>query len=134
MPTYDWRCRACGHHSSVLQSISSYCREPVVPDCPEHQDSDMERVLCVIPGMSGLANTLAGDRHYDGLVASDGSDISTRSKHREYMKAKGLTVSDDFKGVWKKAAAEREALRSATFIDKELRTTIAEQVHTKLVA
>lgn len=53
-------------------------------------------------------STLWGDRNYEGLVAPDGTDISSRTKHREYMKAKGLTTMDDFKDSWAKAKIERE--------------------------
>jgi hypothetical protein len=41
-------------------------------------------------------NRVIGDSHYDGLRATDGTDISTRAKHRAYMKAHGLTTMDDF--------------------------------------
>jgi hypothetical protein len=51
---------------------------------------------------------LYNDRSYDGLRATDGTDISSRSKHREYMKRNGLTTMDDFKGVWDKARQERD--------------------------
>jgi len=54
------------------------------------------------------SGALWGDRSYDGLRATDGTDISTRTKHREYMKATGLTTMDDFKDSWAKAKAERE--------------------------
>jgi hypothetical protein len=37
-----------------------------------------------------------GDSHYDGLRATDGTDISTRAKHRAYMKQHNLTTIDDF--------------------------------------
>jgi hypothetical protein len=40
---------------------------------------------------------LWNDRSYDGLRATDGTDISSRSKHREYMRVNGLTTMDDFK-------------------------------------
>lgn len=48
-----------------------------------------------------------GDLHYDGLQATDGTDISTRAKHREYMKRHNLTTMDDFQGQWKKQAEQR---------------------------
>jgi len=48
------------------------------------------------------------DAHYDGLRATDGTDISTRKKHREYMKRHGLTTADDFSSSWDKAKKERE--------------------------
>lgn len=50
---------------------------------------------------------IVGDRHYDGLQATDGADISTRTKHREYMKRNGLTTADDFTQTWAKAAEKR---------------------------
>ena len=53
-------------------------------------------------------SALWGDRSYEGMVAPDGTDISSRTKHREYMKAKGLTTMDDFKDSWAQAKKERE--------------------------
>lgn len=53
-------------------------------------------------------SVLWNDRHYDNLRATDGTDISSRAKHREYMKINGLTTVDDFKETWAKAAKERE--------------------------
>jgi hypothetical protein len=52
-------------------------------------------------------NALWGDRHYDGLRAPDGTDISTRTKHREYMRQHGLTTADDFAQHWGRKAQER---------------------------
>lgn len=49
-----------------------------------------------------------GDSHYDGLRATDGCDISTRAKHREYMRRHGLTTADDFRETWAKKTAHRE--------------------------
>ena len=54
------------------------------------------------------SGALWGDRSYEGMVAPDGTDISSRTKHREYMKAKGVTTMDDFKDSWAKAKVERE--------------------------
>lgn len=53
-------------------------------------------------------SVLWGDRSYEGMQAPDGTDISSRTKHREYMKAKGLTTMDDFKDSWAKAKESRE--------------------------
>lgn len=131
MPTYDYKCQRCGRTESVFQTISEYTRAPARPKCCNF--TDMERMLSVVPAMSGLANALAGDRHYEGLRAPDGTDISSRTKHREYMKRTGLTTVDDFKGVWQKAAKEREEFFSGKTVDKELRKEISEQV-TKAVA
>lgn len=51
---------------------------------------------------------LWNDRHYDGVQATDGTDISTRKKHREYMKRHNLTTTDDFKQTWAQAQTARE--------------------------
>ena len=46
--------------------------------------------------------------HYEGLRATDGADISSKAKHREYMRINGLTTADDYKETWAKAAERRE--------------------------
>lgn len=51
---------------------------------------------------------LWNDRHYDGARATDGTDISTRARHRAYMKRHGLTTADDFSSSWERARTERE--------------------------
>ncbi len=125
MPTYDYQCTDCNRHEAVFQTISQYCASPQRPECCGHT---MERKLSVNPLFSGLANAMAGDRHYENMQASDGTDISTRTKHREYMKRTGLTTMDDFSGTWKKAGAERTALRDGTFQDDHLRSEVTKQV------
>lgn len=63
------------------------------------------------PAKKGALNHMGGlwsDRHYDGMRATDGADISSRRKHREYMKRHGLTTADDFKETWARAQRERE--------------------------
>jgi putative FmdB family regulatory protein len=124
MPTYDYRCPTCGFEVSIFQTIGEYVRAPIRPGCcvPE-----MERKLSVNPAMSGLANALAGDRHYDGLAATDGTPINSRTKHRQYMKEKGLAMVDDFKQTWKAAAKEREARRMGK-LDPEVKKIVSEEV------
>lgn len=109
-----------------MQSMREYSSSPQRPTC----HGEMERYLSVVPAMSGLANVLAGDRHYDGLRASDGTDISSRTKHREYMKRTGLTTADDFQSTFAKAEKDRQAFRAAEHKDSELRTEITQQVMT----
>lgn len=123
MPTYNYSCQHCGHEDEIFQSIGEYCRQPVRLACPEH--GPMERKLTV-NAFSGLANALAGDRHYDGLQASDGADISTRTKHREYMKQKDLCMASDYKQTWKDAAKAREAIR--TGVDPTRKSDVREIV------
>ena len=72
------------------------------------------------------AGALWGDRHYDGARASDGSDISTRSKHREYMRLNNVTTVDDFKDTWAKAREQRERLytQGGTFSRRDVERAI----------
>jgi hypothetical protein len=49
------------------------------------------------------------DRYMEGVVSPvDGSDIGSRTKRREHMKAHGLVDADDYKGEWAKRAERRE--------------------------
>ncbi len=62
------------------------------------------------PGRDDARNRLASDAIYEGLQATDGTDISTRTKHRAYMRERGLTTVDDFTDTWKQAAEKRADL------------------------
>lgn len=53
-------------------------------------------------------DALISDRHYDGMRATDGTDISSRAKHREYMRRNNLTTIDDYKQEWADAPRKRE--------------------------
>ena len=64
------------------------------------------------------------DRFYENTVAPDGSDIGSRRKHREYMRANGLTTADDYKQTWQKAAEKREAAREGHVPDPRRREAI----------
>lgn len=105
MPTYAFRCQACGAAQEAFLSISEYVRQPPAFFCC---GARMERHFQVVPGLA-VSNALASERHYDGMRASDGTDISTRAKHREYMRTHNLTTADDFASTWRKAAQERAA-------------------------
>jgi hypothetical protein len=53
-------------------------------------------------------SSLWNDSHYEGARTTDGKDIGSRKKHRQYMRDNNLTTSDDYKNEWKAAAKERE--------------------------
>jgi|SRR5262245_34014341 len=55
------------------------------------------------------AGALWGDAHYRDLRAPDGTPIDTRTKHRAYMRDRGLTTADDYTHEWRRAREEREA-------------------------
>lgn len=110
MPTYSFRCESCVREVETVMSIREYVATPPAFVCCGEV---MPRFFCVVPGLA-LGNALAGDRHYDGLRATDGTDISTRAKHRAYMKAKNLTTADDFAGTWKRDAEQRKERLAGT--------------------
>lgn len=50
------------------------------------------------------------DEIYGNLRATDGADISSRKKQRDYMRANNVTHADDYSpGYWEKASKERVA-------------------------
>lgn len=74
------------------------------------------------------SGALWGDRSYDGMQATDGTDISSRTKHREYMRANGLTTVDDFKQTWSKAQEQRDHYRQhgGTFSRRDIERAISQ--------
>lgn len=60
------------------------------------------------PQLRNDSGALWGDRHYAGMKAPDGTDISSRSKHQAYMKTTGLTTTDDFKSQWTRQHEQRQ--------------------------
>jgi hypothetical protein len=44
---------------------------------------------------------------FNNLRATDGTDISSRTKRREYMRATGTTDASDYSQSWKKQQAQR---------------------------
>ena len=55
------------------------------------------------------APILAG-RFYENTKATDGTDIGSRRKHQEYMKAHNLTIASDFTKTWEQQAKERRQM------------------------
>lgn len=124
MPTYDYQCEECGRNESVFQTIREYINSPVRPTCCCVK---MERKLSVVPGVA-LANALANDRHYQDMKGPNGEDLSSRTKHREFMKQTGLTTVDDYKGFFGEKQREREALRQGELRDPNLKAIVTEEV------
>ena len=73
-------------------------------------DKKLDKLVEITRQKQGPADKkiFVSDAHYDGLVATDGTDISTRKKHREYMKQNNLTTMDDFTNTWSEAKKSRE--------------------------
>jgi hypothetical protein len=51
---------------------------------------------------------IQGDKLYENTRSPiDGADISSRTKHRQYMKEKGLTTIDDYTNHFSKIAEQK---------------------------
>jgi hypothetical protein len=61
-----------------------------------------------VPPNNALDAPIMAGRFYEGTVGPAGEDLGSRAKHREFMRAKGLTTMDDFKETTPRAAAEKE--------------------------
>jgi hypothetical protein len=69
------------------------------------------------------------DRFYENTCATDGVDIGSRRKHRQYMRERGLTTVDDYKETFAKKAAEREAAKEGRVPSKTRRETLARAMY-----
>ena len=123
MPTYTFRCPVCGLTTDVIASIRDYSR----PDWrkPRCHEQDMERFFTAPDPIRAL-DCFVSDAIYAGLVTLDGVDVSTREKHRAYMKERGLTTMDDFKETWVRDAQARAEIREG--IDPRRRDDVHEAI------
>ena len=124
MPTYNWKCQACGREEETVRSIREHTDNPLPHFCCQQQ---MDRYFPP-QAFRAIDNPLAGDRSYDGLRAQDGTDISSRSKHRAYMKQHGLTTADDYTESWAKAEKARDLYRQGLGGGAITRNDIAETI------
>ena len=81
------------------------------------------------PQRQATDGILWSDRSYDGLKAPDGTDISSRTKHRAYMQSRGLTTIDDFKDTWANAEKARDAYRTQGIGGAVSREDIGRAIH-----
>lgn len=70
------------------------------------------------------AQTPTEELTYGGMRATDGADISSRKKHREYMKHHNVALASDFKETWAKAGEERAKFYRGESRDTKLREQI----------
>jgi hypothetical protein len=76
------------------------------------------------PSEAKNAPIMAG-RFYENTAATDGTDVGSRRKHREYMRKHGLTTADDYTNYWKQAEKEREKNFSPEWDQKARREDVA---------
>lgn len=81
------------------------------------------------PTLPGLALTSTEGITYSNLKATDGTDISSRTKHRNYMKANGLAMMSDYTEYWKKAEKQREEKKSGRADSKQRKEIIGRALY-----
>lgn len=79
MPTYDYKCKACGHTFEELQSFS----EPVLTKCPKCKKNQLERLFggggAIIFKGSGFYETDYRRTGSNGTTKPDGGDNTPKS-------------------------------------------------------
>lgn len=66
---------------------------------------------------------------YGKTTAPDGTDLSTRKRHRDYMKSKGLAMTSDYTNSWAKAADERAKYFTGQHDSKAIRETVEKAMY-----
>lgn len=93
-------------------------------------DEELGKMVELTPQRESMSardrGALWNDRHYNGMQATDGTDISTRARHRAYMKRHGVTTADDFSSTWSKARESREKYyqQGGSFSKKDIQQAI----------
>ncbi len=90
MPTYDYRCTACGHEFEAFQSMSA----PVLKKCPKCGKAKLERLIGTGAGIifkgSGFYETDYRSDSYKKAAEADSKSGSTGDE-----KPKGDTAKND---------------------------------------
>lgn len=66
---------------------------------------------------------------YDGQRAQDGTDISSRQKHHEWLRQNNLADTSDFTDVWAKAKRQRERVLSGETAKPARREALERAAH-----
>lgn len=78
-------------------------------------DATLGHTVEVTPDYTGQRrdNGLKSEEEvYGHCQATDGTDLSTRRRHQEYMRRNGLTVASDYTQTWEQKAKELSAIRT----------------------
>ncbi len=87
-----------------------------------------------VPPAAKTGTGIMSGRCHENQVAPDGTDISTRSKRKAWMRATGNADFGDYKNVRAKAAAEKAAkARGEVKPDRQLRDLIGRELYKQKV-
>ena len=118
MPTYTYVCRSCDKTVERITTIANYVANSQMT-CSTCLNT-LERVI--------LAPMIQRDKSWTDLRATDGADISSRNKHREYMKKNNLIPFDEAQSDFKEAQKTREKHYLDGSEDKASRREAVKQV------
>jgi putative FmdB family regulatory protein len=111
MPTYDYKCHACGHTFEELQSFSA----PVLTKCPACKKNKLERLFggggAIIFKGSGFYET--DYRRSGGEKKADAADApaaaETKAEAKAEKKAESPATKPETNGSGKKAGGAKKA-------------------------
>jgi hypothetical protein len=87
-----------------------------------------------VPPAAKSGTGIMSGRCHEGMVAPDGTDISTRAKRKAWMAATGNADYSDFEGARRKRAAEQAAKARGEFKkDPALREQIGRELYKQKV-
>jgi hypothetical protein len=95
-------------------------------------DPEMKAVVEIAPDFDDAprrAQTATEELTYGNLVATDGTVLDTRKKHREYMKAHGVSPTSDWSETWARAAKERAEVLTGEAARRERASDLARTYH-----
>ena len=118
------RCSACDGVTLPANTLRWDCQGCGGKNTRGHVD-----VRDAPPPRTALNAPIMVDRFYEGARATDGTDIGSRQKHREYMRQNNLTTVDDYRNEWAAAAKEREAIRTGTHDKAARREAVARALY-----
>jgi hypothetical protein len=91
----------------------------------DEQAQRLVRAEDYVPPSLAVDAPVMVDRFYENTRATDGTDIGSRRKHRQYMKDRGLAPADDFSpGYYAKLNAEKKRDQ-----DRNRRETLARALY-----
>jgi len=118
MAIYTYICKNCDKTVERISSIANYIQNPKL-ECATCFEN-LERVI--------EAPMIQRDKTWTDLRATDGTDISSRNKHREYMKKNNLIPFDEAQGDFKDAQKLREKHYTDGSDDKVARRETVKQI------
>lgn len=98
MAIYPYKCSQCGSAREVVQSIASYCKSPIRPECCARTMDRVISVPMIAPDTFAMNSFVS---HVDGSV------ITSRSQLKEHNIRNGVVAYDEVQGEAKMKRAEQ---------------------------